>query len=156
MSLRADIEAALKTALKAQDKRKISTLRLVQAALKDRDIALRSKGRSDDMTEPELLELLGRMVRQRQESKIAYEEGGRMDLVKQEEEEIEIIFNFMPKQLDDEEVDEACKDIIKDLQAESLKDMGRVINELKARYPGRIDSTKASKKIREMLSKTPN
>lgn len=154
MSLRTNIEDALKAALKARDKRKISTLRLVQAALKDRDIALRTEGRSDDMTEPELLELLGRMVRQRQESKIAYGAGGRADLVKQEEEEIEIISTFMPKQLDEQEVAETCKDVIDDLKAESLKDMGRVINELKVRYPGRIDFTKASKQVREMLSKT--
>lgn len=152
MSLRTDIEDALKVAVKTQDKRKTSTLRLVQAALKDRDIALRSEGRSDDMTEPELLELLGRMVRQRQESKIAYEEGERADLVKQEEEEIEIISAFMPKQLDEGEVLEACQEVIKDLGAAGLKDMGRVINELKGLYPGRIDFTKASKQVRELLS----
>ncbi len=152
MSLRTSIEQELKTAVKAQDKRKVSTLRLVQAALKDRDIALRSEGRSDDMTEPELLELLGRMVRQRQESKKEYEKGGREDLVKQEEEEIEIISSFMPKQFNEEEVKEACQDVIENLDAKGLKDMGRVINELKSLYPGRIDFTQASKRVKEMLS----
>ncbi len=152
MSMRDDIDRSLKESLKAQDKRRISTLRLVQAALKDRDIALRGEGRSDGMTEPEILDLLGRMVRQRHDSIEAYEKAQRDDLIKQEREEIEIITSFMPRQLEPDEVAEACKDVIQDLGAEGLKDMGRVMTELKSRYLGRMDFSKTGRLVRETLT----
>ena len=152
MSVRDDIDRSLKESLKAQDKRRISTLRLVHAALKDRDIALRGEGRSDGMTEPEILELLGRMVRQRHDSIKDYEKAKRDDLVKQEREEIDIITDFMPPQLEPDEVIEACNDVIKDLGAEGLKDMGRVMTELKSRYSGRMDFSKTGRLVRETLT----
>ncbi len=152
MSVRDDIERSLKEAVKAHDKRRVSTLRLVQAALKDRDIALRGEGRSDGMTEPEIIDLLGRMVRQRHDSIEAYEKAKRDELVRQEREEIDIITGFMPRQLAPDEVAEACKDVIDDLGAEGLKDMGRVMTELKSRYAGRMDFSKTGKLVRERLA----
>ena len=152
MSIRSDIDYALKDAMKAQDKRTISTLRLAQAALKDLAIALRSEGRSDDLTEPEILNLLSHMMRQREESIKAYQAGKRDDLVQQEREEIEIIKKFMPEQLSLEAVEEICNQMIEELGAQGLKDMGRVMNELKTRYLGQMDFSKAGKRLREILS----
>ncbi len=151
MTLRERLNQALKEAMKAQDKRRISTLRLILAAIKDRDIARRTEAdaRDDDVI---ISEILARMIRQRQESVKAYEEGGRLELAEQEREEIGIIEDFLPRQLSEEEIDAACDAAIAEAGAESLRDIGRCMEILKARYAGRMDFSKASRKIRERLS----
>ena len=149
--LRDRLGDALKTAMKAQDKRKTSTLRLILAALKDRDIAARTSGHSDGVDGDEILQLLTKMVRQRRESIKLYEEGGRVDLAEREAEEIEIIEDFLPRQLDDAETEEAIREIIEEVGATGLKDMGRTMAALKSRYAGRMDFAKAGAAVRKKL-----
>ncbi|MFQ5346357.1 MAG: GatB/YqeY domain-containing protein [Rhodothalassiaceae bacterium] len=153
MSLREKLNQALKEAMKAQDKRRISTIRLILAAIKDRDIARRTETdcRDDDVI---ISEILARMIRQRQDSIKAYEEGGRLELAEQEREEIAIIESFLPRQLSDAEIDVACDEAIAECKAESLRDIGRCMAHLKARYAGRMDFSKASRRIRERLGGT--
>ncbi len=149
--LRDRLGDALKTAMKAQEKRKTSTLRLILAALKDRDIAARTSGHSDGVDGDEILQLLTKMVRQRRESIKLYEEGGRVDLAEREAEEIEIIGDFLPRQLDDAETEEAIREIIEQVGATGLKDMGRTMAALKSRYAGRMDFAKAGAAVRKKL-----
>ncbi len=149
--LRDRLGDALKTAMKAQDKRKTSTLRLILAALKDRDIAARTSGHSDGVDDDEILQLLTKMVRQRRESIKLYEEGGRVDLAEREAEEIEIIEDFLPRQLDDAETEEAIREIFEEVGATGLKDMGRTMAALKSRYAGRMDFAKAGAAVRKKL-----
>jgi hypothetical protein len=139
MDLRTRIGDALKEAMKARDAVRLSTLRLINAAIKDRDIALRGDGRDDGVTEAELLQILGKMVKQRQESARAYEEGGRLELAEKERAEIGVIEGFLPRQLSDEEVEAAIAQAISDTGAEGIRDMGKVMGELKARYTGQMD-----------------
>ncbi|MCB1406901.1 MAG: GatB/YqeY domain-containing protein [Rhodobacteraceae bacterium] len=139
MSLRARISSDLKDAMRAKDQLKLSTLRLINAAIKDRDIALRGEGEDREMTDAEITAVLSRMVKQRQESAKAYEEGGRLELVEREEAEIAIIETFLPKQLTEDETDAAIDAAIADLEASSIRDMGRVMNALKANYMGQMD-----------------
>ena len=148
--MREKINKALKEAMKAHDKRRTGTLRLVNAAIKDRDIAARSKdtaGVSDD----EILEILARMIKQRRDSITAFEEGGRPELAVQEQEEIDIVTEFLPRQLEESEIREICAELITELKAEGLKDMGRTMNELKQRYTGQMDFSKASRIVKEVL-----
>ncbi len=149
--LRDRLGDALKTAMKAQDKRKTSTLRLILAALKDRDIAARTSGHSDGVDDDEILQLLTKMVRQRRESIKLYEEGGRVDLAEREAEEIEIVEDFLPRQLDDAETEEAIREIIEEVGATGLKDMGRTMAALKSRYAGRMDFAKSGAAVRKKL-----
>jgi uncharacterized protein YqeY len=139
MDLRTRIGDALKEAMKARDADRLSTLRLINAAIKDRDIALRGDGRDDGVTEAELLQILGKMVKQRQESARAYEEGGRLELAEKERAEIGVIEGFLPRQLSDEEVEAAIAQAISDTGADGIRDMGKVMGELKARYTGQMD-----------------
>lgn len=139
MDLRTRIGDALKEAMKARDADRLSTLRLINAAIKDRDIALRGDGRDDGVTEAELLQILGKMVKQRQESARAYEEGGRLELAEKERAEIGVIEGFLPRQLSDEEVAAAVEKAIAATGAEGIRDMGKVMGELKARYTGQMD-----------------
>ncbi len=148
--MRETITAALKAATKAQDKRRISTLRLVQAAIKDRDIAARTAGKGE-ATDAELLELFAKMIKQREESEKIYAEAGRAELAKQEAEEIAIIREFLPKQLSAKEMDEAIEAAIKKTGAASVKDMGKVMAELKSAYAGRMDFAKASAAVKARL-----
>ncbi len=148
--MREKINAALVTATKAQDKRRMCTLRLINAAIKDRDIAARGAGK-DALTDEDVLEILSKMVKQRKESARAYEDGGRLELVDQELEEIEIIREFMPQQLDDESMRSVCAEVVEDLDAHGLRDMGRTMAALKERYPGQMDFGEASKLVRELL-----
>ncbi len=141
--MRETIAAALKHATKAQDKRRISTLRLMSAAIKDRDIAARTAGKSE-ATDVELLELYAKMIKQREESEKIYAEAGRAELAKQEAEEIVIIREFLPKPLSAEDMDEAIAEAIAKAGASSVRDMGKVMAELKARYAGQMDFAKAS------------
>ncbi|MEQ9143710.1 MAG: GatB/YqeY domain-containing protein [Parvibaculaceae bacterium] len=149
--MREQITAALKEALKAQDKRRMSTIRLMQAAIKDRDIAARSEGGEGGVSDEEILGILGKMIKQREESAATYEQAGRLELATQEREEIEVIRDFMPAQLSEEEVEAACADVVSELGAESLKDMGRVMGELKKRYAGQMDFGKAGAAVKAKL-----
>jgi uncharacterized protein len=148
--MRETITAALKHATKAQDKRRISTLRLISAAIKDRDIAARTAGKGE-ATDAELLDLLAKMIKQREESEKIYADAGRAELAKQESEEIVIIREFLPKQLSDKDMDKAIADAIKTSGASSIKDMGKVMAELKANYAGQMDFAKASAAVKAKL-----
>ncbi|HPD92664.1 MAG: GatB/YqeY domain-containing protein [Rhodobacter sp.] len=139
MSLRARISEDLKTAMKAKDTLRLSTLRLINAAIKDRDIALRGEGEDREMTDEEITATLSRMVKQRQESARAYEEGGRLELVERELAEIGVIETYLPRQLSQDEVAVAIDSVVAELEAGSIRDMGRVMNALKARYTGQMD-----------------
>jgi uncharacterized protein YqeY len=148
--MRETITAALKTATKAQDKRRISTLRLVSAAIKDRDIAARTAGKGE-ATDAELLELFAKMIKQREESEKIYREAGRAELATQEAEEIAIIREFLPAQLLDADAQKAIADAIAETGASSAKDMGKVMAALKARYAGQMDFAKASALVKAKL-----
>jgi uncharacterized protein len=139
MDLRTRIGDALKLAMKARDADRLSTLRLINAAIKDRDIALRGDGRDDGVTDAEVLQILGKMVKQRQESVRAYEEGGRVELAEKERAEIGVIEGFLPRQLSEDEVAAAVGEAIAATGAEGIRDMGKVMGELKARYTGQMD-----------------
>ena len=150
--LRQQLNDALKAAMKAQDKRRVSTLRLILAALKDRDIAARSGDNGDGISETDILGMLQTMIRQRQDSTEQFKQGGRKDLADKEQEEIAVIQDFLPDQLGEGEVGEACREVVAELEAGGLKDMGRVMGELKSRYTGRMDFAKASAAVKELLS----
>lgn len=147
---RATLTDALKTALKAQDKRRVSTLRLITAALKDRDIEARGAGR-EPLSDDEILGLMAKMIKQRQESADIYAGAGRPELAAQEREEIDIIASFMPRQLTEEEAKAAVAAVVKDLGAAGMKDMGRVMAALKERHGGRMDFGKASGWVKQAL-----
>lgn len=149
--MREKIDAGLRQAMLKQDKRRISTLRLMNAAIKDRDIAARTAGR-DPVGEEELAEILAKMIKQRLESAKLYEEGNRLDLAEQEREEIAIIKEFLPKQLSDDEIRSACAETIRTTGAQGLRDMGRCMQALKADYAGRMDFGVASRIVKEHLA----
>ncbi len=141
----------LKLAMKARDQHKLSTLRLILAALKDRDIAARGNGQSDGVSDDDILQLLTKMVKQRRESIRFYERGGRIDLAGREAEEIAIIETFLPRQLDDDEIAAAIAEVIADVGAKGLKDMGPTMATLKQRYAGRMDFAKAGLLVKQRL-----
>ena len=149
--MREKISTALKQAVKAQDKRRMSTLRLISAAIKDRDIAARTKDQSDGVSNTEVLEILSKMIKQRRDSITMYEEAGRLELAAQEVEEIAIIEDFLPRQLAEDEIRNACEIAVNDIGARSLKDMGRVMGALKGAYAGQMDFGKASAVIKGLL-----
>ena len=142
---------ALKVALKSQDKVRISTLRLINAAIKDRDIADRTDNGGVGVSEDVVLEILAKMIKQRQESLSAYEEAGRLDLADQERSEIVIIQEFMPRQLEDDEIIAAVDAALAEVGAETLKDMGKVMGLLKQKYTGQMDFGKAGARVKEKL-----
>ena len=148
--LRDDINNALKTAMKDHDKARLSTLRLINAAVKDRDIANRGEGKPA-VDDAELQSILAKMIKQREESVKLYNEGGRPELAKAESDEINVIREFLPRQLDDSEVDKAISEALEATSAESLRDMGKVMAWLKERYNGQMDFAKAGSAIREKL-----
>ncbi|KPQ07866.1 MAG: hypothetical protein HLUCCA12_02030 [Rhodobacteraceae bacterium HLUCCA12] len=139
MSLRARINADLKDAMRAKDSLRLSTLRLINAAIKDRDIALRGEGEDRELTDAEITGILTRMVKQRQDSARAYEEGGRLELVERERAEIALIEEYLPRQLSETETRAAIEAEIAALGATSVRDMGRVMAALKSRYSGQMD-----------------
>ena len=149
--MREAIDTELKSALKAQDKRRVATLRLISAAIKDRDIAGRSSGK-ERISDDEILQLMSKMIKQREESARLYAEGGREDLATQERQEIEIIREFLPKQLSDEEVQAIAGDVVAEIEAHGLRDVGRVMAVLKERYPGQMDFAKASATVKGLLT----
>ena len=142
----------LKDAMKAGDKRKLATVRLVQAALKDKDIEARGAGKGQASDE-DILGLLQKMIKQRQESAAIYEQAGRAELAQQEREEAEIIASYLPKQMDEAETRQAIEAAIAETGAASMKDMGKVVAALRARYAGRMDFGRASGIVKEMLPK---
>jgi uncharacterized protein YqeY len=148
--MRETLAEALKTALKAGDKRRTSTLRLIQAAIQDRDIAHRGTGK-DPVSDEEILQILTKMVKQRQESAKAFEEGSRLELAAQERDEITIISDFLPRQMEDGAVRDAAQKVIAEVGADGLRDMGRCMNALKERYPGQMDFGKASGIVKDLL-----
>jgi len=139
MSLRDRLQTALKEAMKARAADRLSTLRLINAAIKDREIANRSHGAEGLVSEDDILGILGKLVKQRQESARAYEEGGRLELAEKELAEIVVIEEFLPRPLDSAEVEAAIVAAIAETKAGSIRDMGRVIAALKARYAGQMD-----------------
>lgn len=150
--LRTRLSEALKDALKSRDERSTSTLRLILAALKDRDIAARTKGQPDGIGEEEILQMLQSMVKQRRESIAMYEQGGRLELAEREAEEITVIERYLPKQMSEAEVAAVIDATITSLEASGLKDMGRVMAALRERYAGQMDFGKASQVIKARLS----
>jgi len=152
MGLRERFNDSLKEAMKAQEKRRVSTLRLILAALKDRDIAARTEDKRDGVSDDEVLQLLAKMIKQREESAATYEGAARLDLAQAEREEIEIIRRFMPRQLTPEEVREAATKVIGEIEAKNLKDMGRAMSALKERYAGQMDFARASAVVKELLA----
>jgi hypothetical protein len=145
------INEAVKDAMRSKEKLRLSTLRLINAAIKDKDIALRMEDRPDGVSSSEILQILGRMVKQRQESARAYEEGGRLELAQQELSEIKIIEEFLPRQLSDEDVAKAIEEVISDIGATSIRDMGKVMASLKENYTGQMDFGQVGAKIKSLL-----
>ena len=151
MGLRAQINSALKTAMKEKDSVRLGTLRLINAAIKDQDIAKRGGEDDAGVSDADILNILGKMSKQRQESVRAYEEGGRLDLAEQEREEIVIIEEFMPKQLSDEEVEAAIDAAIADVGATSIRDMGKIMGQLKKKYTGQMDFGAVGPRVKAKL-----
>ena len=149
--MRDTINAALKEATKAQNKRRVSTLRLVSAAIQNRDIAARTAG-TERATDAELLELLAKMIKQREESRDIYAKADRPELATQEAEEIVIIGEFLPQQLSDQETEKAIAEAVAEAGAASIKDMGKVMAALKSRYAGQMNFGKASALVKAKLS----
>ncbi|WP_417808937.1 GatB/YqeY domain-containing protein [Thioclava sp.] len=153
MQMRERIATALKSAMKEKDRERLSTLRLINAAIKDREIAMRSEGEGDGTVgDPEVLAIMGKMVKQRQESARAYEEGGRLELAEKELSEVAVIEDFLPRQLSDDEVAAAIDSAIAKLGADSIRDMGRVMGELKAQYTGQMDFSKVGPQVKDRLA----
>jgi len=148
--MRAQLADALKQALKAQDKRSVSTLRLILAAVHDRDIANRGAAK-DAISDEEIVAVLSKMVKQREESARLFDEGGRPELAVQEREEIEVIQRFLPKQLGEADVKAACQQVVTEVGADGLRDIGRCMSALKAKYPGQMDFGKASGIVKGLL-----
>lgn len=138
--------------MKARDTLRLSTLRLINAAIKDRDIALRGEGEDRELTDAEIMAILTRMVKQRQDSARAYEEGGRLELVERELAEIAVIEGYLPRQLTEAEIQAAIESEIKALGAASIRDMGRVMNALKGRYAGQMDFGAVGPMVKARLS----
>jgi len=152
--LRDRLSDALKEALKAKEARRVSTLRLILAALKDRDIAARTDGRNGAISDYDIMALLQIMVRQRRDSIQLYEQGNRQELAAQEREEIAIIESFLPQQLNEAEIRAAIRETLGEVGATAIKDMGKAMAALRARYVGRMDFSKASALVKQQLSGT--
>ena len=152
MDLRSRVGAALKDAMRAREADRLSTLRLINAAIKDRDIALRGEGREEGAGDADVLAILGRMIKQRQESARLYEEGGRLDMAEQERREIAIIEGFLPRQLEEAEVEAAIDEAVATTGAGGVRDMGRVMATLKGRYTGQMDFGRVGPKVKARLT----
>lgn len=148
---REEVTAAMKEAMKNKNQTALSTIRLIMAAMKDRDIAARGQGKADGIDETEILSMLQSMVKQRQESAKVYCDAGREELAEREEAEIEIIQGFLPKQLSEEDVAAAIEKIIADTGASDIKDMGKVMGVLKGEYAGQVDMGKAGAAVKAKL-----
>jgi uncharacterized protein YqeY len=149
--MRDKINTEMKQAMRDKARERLATIRLINAAIKDRDIAARSEGNQDGVSDAEILTVLAKMVKQRLDSAKIYEEAGRLELAEKEREEIDVIQGFLPKQLTDEEVRAAVQKAIADTGASSIRDMGRVMGALKAAYSGQMDFGKAGGAVKELL-----
>ncbi len=152
MDKRTEFNAALKNAMREKDQVTISTVRLILAALKDRDIAARTKGEADAISDTEILSMLQGMIKQRKESADAYEKAGRNELAEREYNEIKVIESFLPKQMDETGMGAAVDDMIAETGAQEMKDMGKVMAALKQKYAGQMDMARASAMVKEKLS----
>jgi hypothetical protein len=152
MSLRDRLSASLKEAMRAKDATRLMTLRLINAAIKDRDIDARSDGNVSGVPDEALLAILSKMVKQRQESARAYEEGGRLELAEKELFEITIVEEFLPRQLGSEEAKKAIASAICECGASSIRDMGKVMGVLKEKYTGQLDFSKVGGEVKSQLS----
>ncbi|MXU65967.1 GatB/YqeY domain-containing protein [Oceanomicrobium pacificus] len=150
--LRDRLNQALKEAMKSRENERLSTLRLINAAIKDRDIAARGDDGATGVSDDEILAILAKMSKQRVESARVYEEAGRLELAEQERAEIKVIEEFMPRQMDAEEVDVAIRAAIKKVGAESVRDMGKIMGELKSNYAGQMDFGKVGAKVKSALT----
>ena len=152
MSLRKKINEQFNIALKNKNKSLISTFRLILAAIKERDIANRTQGKKEEVKDPEIIKVLRKMKKQRQDSADLYKKGDRKELLEIEESEIKIIDTFLPKQLSEEETKKICKEVIESLGASTLKDMGKIMGTLKQKYSDSIDFSKVSVILKGLLS----
>ena len=152
MSFRKKINEQFNTALKNKNKTLISTLRLILTAIKEKDIANRTGGKKEDINDAEIIKVLRKMKKQRQDSADLYKKGGRQDLLEAEIDEIKIIDTFLPKQLSEEETKKICKETIKLLGASSVKDMGKIMGSLKQKYSDSIDFSKVNVIVKGLLS----
>ena len=152
MSLREKINQEFNAALKNKNKTLVSTLRLILAAIKERDIANRTSGKKEEVKDQEIIRVLQKMKKQRQDSADLYKKGGRQELLNIEEAEIKIIDTFLPKQLSEEETKKICKEIIESVGASSVKDMGKIMGTLKKKYSDSIDFSKANIIIKGLLN----
>jgi len=151
MDKRSELNTAMKQAMRDKNQLALSTIRLINAALKDRDITARGNGKADGVDEAEILSMLQSMIKQRQESAKTYCDAGREELAEREEAEIEVIKSFLPQQLGEDEVKVAIQKTIEDTGAASIKDMGKVMGILKSQYAGQIDMGKAGGLVKELL-----
>ncbi|MEM6889229.1 MAG: GatB/YqeY domain-containing protein [Pseudomonadota bacterium] len=152
MDLRSKVNTALKQAMKDKAADRLSTLRLINAAIKDKDISARAEGSEDGVGDDTVLAILGKMSKQRSESARAYEEGGRLDLADRERDEIKVIEEFLPRQLSDAEAERAVDAVIREAGAGSIRDMGKVMGVLKAKYAGQMDFGKVGPMVKARLS----
>ncbi len=152
MDKRTDFNNALKEAIRNKDQVATATIRLMIAALKDRDIEARTKGNAEGISESEILSMLQSMIKQRQESSATYRDAGRSDLAEREEAEIKVIQNFLPKQMDEDEVRQTVEGLIIELGVSDIKEMGKVMTALKTRYAGKLDMARASGVVKERLA----
>ncbi len=152
MPLREKINEQFNSALKSKNKTLVSTLRLVLAAIKEKDIENRTKGKKENAKDEEIIKVLRKMKKQRQDSSDLYKKGGRLELLEVEESEIKVIDSFLPKQLSDEETKKICEEIIKSLGVSSIKDMGKIMGSIKQKYPDSIDFSKVSVIVKGLLS----
>ncbi|MEN9062433.1 GatB/YqeY domain-containing protein [Ponticoccus litoralis] len=152
MELRERVNAAVKQAMKDREAGRLSTLRLINAAIKDRDIAVRAEGHETGVDDTEVLGILGKMVKQRRESAKTYEESDRLDLAEQELAEIEVIEEFLPRALNEAEIDAAVKAAVAEVGAESIRDMGRVMGVLKTKYTGQMDFGAVGARVKDRLA----
>ena len=153
MSLKSKIENDYQNSLKSKDKGKISTYRLILASIKDLDIANRSGSKKKETDDNDVKQLLKKMIKQRSESIEIYKKNNREDLLKVEENEVGILSNYLPKQLSDEETKNVCLEVVKKINAQSIKDMGKVMGELKKNYSDTLDFSLAGKVLKEILNK---
>ncbi|MEP2783846.1 MAG: GatB/YqeY domain-containing protein [Pseudoruegeria sp.] len=151
MKMREDISKKLKESMKNKDMTRLSTLRLISAAIKDKDIALRGETGEGEVSDADILGILGKMVKQRQESARVYEEGGRLELAEKERDEVIIIEEFLPKQLNESEVASAIETAIASTGADSIRDMGKVMGALKSKYTGQMDFGRAGGLVKAKL-----
>ncbi len=150
--LRDQLTAAMKQAMKDKNKRRLTTIRLILAAIKDRDIAARTDKNASQDEDAVVLEILAKMIKQRKESFVVYEEAGRLELAQQEQEEMEIIAEFQPRQMSDDEIEVVVRDAIAETGASGLKDIGKIMGLLKSKYAGQMDFSRASALARSELS----